>query len=300
MSQHAKRVKAQYKLTKTQLFDFLVFLVNLNHTYHQAGLVELAHAAKSDISGMVAFIEGIIGNDWEATSNELQKRNYSFWIIRDFRNLNETLRLRDRSQEAFTSALKQSSPDLAPLGLAETDIAQLLRFCEKNDITTMLYAASNLESTELEKIFLPINRYSTLKELCGALEYFLKAIVKRKQAHVQVMGKPKPTEGVTLSPLIRALFKNEGWLSDFEYQSDTQKVVQASNLSAFQTNFQTIRNNTQGWATHFLIANLARNFPTHHPIIGDWLYEDIFGASISSVVHAILYSWYLAKRDSWV
>lgn len=54
------------------------------------------------------------------------------------------------------------------------------------------------------------------------------------------------------------------------------------------------------WAKVFLIASIARNLTVHLYPDDDWFYGELFGEMLEAAIFAILYTWQVAKRESWI
>jgi hypothetical protein len=182
------------------------------------------------------------------------------------------------------------------LGLQDSDIDDVIKFCEENDLWILIHTLDDgIGTLDEERKFLRVTRYVTFKNLAMSLEYFLKAFADR--AVSKGRSDLAELQGKTLSPVVLKVMDNEkSWINILKRYISQGRTDAAH----FAKNLNEIQKEPNDQARHFLIACLARNLTVHSYPTDDWFYGDLFGEMMDSILLSLFYTWHVAKREAWI
>ena len=186
---------------------------------------------------------------------------------------------------------------------SETESNHLLDYCETEGLGllwTALDGMSAVGNEEYRDKFRRVQMYTNLKNVLTSYEYLLKSLGEK--ANLEIGGK-------TLTKAIEIVMCNKEWFPLFREKSkrnDGTALLHVKNSLEFLANLDTLLSDNQlkgcingWWAQNFLVTCLARNYTVHSYPSEDEYYGDVFGTMLDSVIITMLYTWKLAKRESW-
>jgi len=304
LTTEAGLVQERYSANTDSLYKFLYQLIELYDDYQVDERFKLSEELRNDVVYQAQLIGALTGAEWEKISEELGRR-YTSRTKKHFRHLDILTKERDEAHEILTHFAEKYKDVLGELKIpsstyahSPSEINELLDYCEREGLSVLLTALSGMVATEddyAEK-FRRVARYTNLKNVLTALEFLLKDFITKHHLPVANSG---------LNAAIESVMKNEtGWVSLF---TSKKNFTRADDSAEFFTQLNhlvhdadLVRSEDTYWARAFLIASLARNLTVHEYPDGDWFYGELFGEMLRAAIYVVLYSWQVAKRESWV
>ena len=297
----AEKVTERFQITKKDLYGFLHKLIELMEGYERKERSKLAEALKRDIFAWEDLLTLTTGETRDEVADELGKVDP--YHERTFRHLDIMTKERDYTFDLLNRAAKQCAIDLQRLGdsewsFSETDVNDLLDYCERNGLGLFATAMSGMVAIgeeERRRNFRRVQMYSNLKNVLNSYEYLLKSIMIESGL---ISGRE------TLTPLVGKVMEQEPWSKLFKAKTN---MTRGNHSGKFLENLHELLSDDQlgvtlpgYWARKFLILCLARNMTVHSHPSEDSYYGDLFGPMLNAAVISTFYTWRLAKAKGWV
>ena len=297
----AEEVTRRFQLSSEDLYSFLRELIKLLEEYKRTERYKLAEELTRDIFAWEDLLTLTTGETWDAVAEELGKTN--IYDKRTFRHLNIAAKERDYAFDLLNSVSKECGIALQKLGdsqwsFAEADTNDLLKYCEQEGLGVFVTALSGMVAIGDEEHrwkFTRVQKYTNLKNVLTAYEYFLKTLAQ---------GSSVVTDKKTLTKLVGDVMAHEPWCSSFDSRThlvsggDTRVFI--ANLGTLLTDKQLRGSPQRYWARQFLVMCLARNMTVHSYPSEDSYYGDLFGPMLDAAICATFYTWRFAKAHGWI
>ncbi len=296
----AKKVKRRFQLTSEGQYGFLRELIELLEEYRRNERYKLAEELTRDIFAWEHLITLTTGEMRDAVAEQLGKKNIH--DKRTFRHLDIATKERDYAFDLLTGVSKACGDALQEMGDSQwsftgVDADDLLKYCEQEELGIFVNGLSGMVAIgdeEYRRKFTRIQKYTNLKNVLTAYEYFLKKLIEENSVAINKK---------TLTSLVSDVMANEPWACLFNSRTN---LVSGANIQDFLTNFGALQNesqlkgSTQGyWARQFLVMCLARNMTVHSYPNEDSYYGDLFGPMLDAAICATFYTWRVAKAKGW-
>ena len=297
----AGNVAARFKLTREDYYGFLRILIELLEDYGRNERHNLSEELKRDIFAWEGLVMLVTGETRDAVAEELGKKNIH--DERTFRHLNTATRERDYSFDLLNSVAKACGSALQKMGdsqwsFTEADADDLLKYFEQEGLGIFVTALSGMVAIgddEYRQKFTRVQKYTNLKNVLTAYEYFLKNLTQ---------GTSIVTDKKTLTRLVADVMAHEPWQNLFDTR---RQLVSGADSQDFLANLGTLLSDKHlnaspkgYWARQFLVMCLARNMTVHAYPNEDSYYGDFFGPMLDAAVCSTFYTWRLAKANSWI
>ena len=296
----AGKVTKRFQLTSEDQYGFLRELIELLEEYERKERCKLAEELKKDIFAWEDLLTLTTGETRDAVAEELGKTNIH--DKRRFRHLDIATKERDYAFDLLNSVSKACGIALHKVGdckwsFTEADTNDLLKYCQQEGLGVFVTALSGMVAIgdeEYRSKFTRVQKYTNLKNVLTAYEYFLKKLAQRGGV---------VTDKKTLTKLVGDVMAQELWWSSFDSRTH---LVSGSDSRSFVTNLGTLLTDKQlrgspqrHWARQFLVMCLARNMTVHSYPNEDSYYGDLFGPMLDAAICSTFYTWRLAKAHGW-
>ncbi len=297
----AGNVAARFDLTRDDYYGFLRRLIELLEDYRRNERHKLAEELKRDIFAWEELLMLVTGETRIEVAEELGQK--SVHHERMFRHLDTATKERDYSLDLLKSVATACGSALQKLGdsqwsFTEADADDLLTYLEQEGLGIFVTALSGMIAVgddEYRQKFTRVQKYTNLKNVLTAYEYFLKNLTQ---------GTSIVTDKKTMTMLVGDVMAHEPWKNLFGTRS---KLASGADSQDFLANLGTLlsdrhlKGSVEGyWARQFLVMCLARNMTVHAYPNEDSYYGDFFGPMLDSAICSTFYTWRLAKTNGWI
>jgi hypothetical protein len=313
LSHHATFCLKRSGLSKEQMYQSVIELLELHNRYIEDEKTRLANEVEADIFFQTKWIMLVTGKNWDSLIEEFGKLTSERWKEK-LRHIDPISKIHDIALGVLINYARNYSNklkticDVQPENIfTEGDINQLLLYCEREGLDLLpftldeMIAVTSVNDTgnkeRMRKRQKP-TRYTNLKNLGTTLEYLMKAL----------LGKKAVQERLTLTPLVSRFMKNEPWITLFNERT-ILVGTKGNNQNEFNEKYLKIRQDKElnqsedgFWVSCFLTSCLARNLSVHtYPNAKEhWFYEDAIGEMTQAISYSILYAWHIAIRNELI
>ena len=295
----AEMVAKRFHLNAQALYKFLSELVEIYEEYEQDERYKLAEALRQDVFAGEHLLWFLTGETREQIADHLGVYKQAF------RHLSITTKERDYALDMINGVSQRYGHTIRALGCAkwsftDEDANALLDYCQREGLGILSTALSGMVAIgydEFRQKSRRVLRYTSLKNILTAYEYLLKNLGAKADQNVG---------GATLTQAVNAVMGTENWFKRFKCGRD-RGLLNGESDDKFLENLEQLfsGNNLPDsaedfWARAFLVTCLARNMAVHSYPSDDRYYGDLFGPMLDAVTLALLYTWKLAQRKSWI
>jgi hypothetical protein len=139
LGNHARFVLQRYGLTVEELYQFLVYVLNLHTEYQRDERIKLADKLEQDILYLTRFIVDLTNQSFDEIEEKVG-RQASVWTKKKFRHLDRALAVQDYARETFERLMSGYNRNFRNLNISLADIDRLLRFVEEKGVFIIPYA----------------------------------------------------------------------------------------------------------------------------------------------------------------
>lgn len=297
LTDHAKFVLQRYGLTISQLYQFLVDVLNLRNEYQRDEHTKIANELEKDVVFLARFITGVTGQSSDEITEEVGKHS-TFWIKQEFRHLDRAVQVLDYARDTFERLMSDYNKEFPGFNISTTEIDGLLKFIKASGLFIIPYTIFDTDKAlNNPRAFRRTSLYMGMKNLTTGLECLIREIGKKL---------PNPTGPMdTFGHLINTVFKE--WCGEFWKEQGKKQPPTPTKPSEFIWNIADVYadplldQKIQGHIIRvFLMAYWARNLTAHHYTLEDDLYGDLYSRVYRAIYYAMLYTWKYAMQKGWV
>lgn len=272
--------------------DFLVFLLEKLTDHKEKKFPFLVVEIKNDLIELTNLLFYGFNINQSEIENELSRKT-TFWIKNEFRYLNPSVKEEDQGKEFLNYFFKNNKAKLINFGIQEFFIEEILVYCKTNGLffINRVMSEGTWGIDEKEK-FTKYSRYTFLRQLSSAYEYFLMHLALNSQ--ILEKEKIKNLEKKTLFPLIKIFFRGESWIQEFAtHYEDINGINYPNKIGWLTSEMDTL-------ALNFLKTCFGRNIGIHNYVNEDDFYLVYLSDFIDSILFAFLYTWKNVKDHSLI
>lgn len=288
LARHARFVCNRYKIDRDRLYEFLVFLLDLQSKYQEEERTKLANALDGDVMFLAQLIRGVTGQTYSEIEQSLGKLA-SIWTQKQFRHLDKFLLVQDGVHDVLTHFLPQYNKDFPLNVLTEEEVGRLEQFLRRQGLFLINYTIFDVqEILNNPRPFEKTSFYIAVKNLTTGFECCLREL--------GMIAKNRSIRSETLYTLVSSLFIE--WAAAFQKEHKSKRKSAVGDDVWYIDDVYTDPN-LDNTLKNFLIAYGGRNLLAHKYSVEDDLY-DVYCRVYQATIFALFYTWKYAVNNTWI
>jgi len=288
LARHAKFICSRYTINRDRLYQFLVFLLELQREYQDGERIKLANTLEGDIVFLAQLIRGVTGQEYLEIEQALGKIS-SLWTQRQFRHLDRSLLVQDGVHDVLTHFLPEYNKDFPLNMLTEEEVGRLEQFLNMQGLFLTNYAIFDVqEIINNPRLFERTSFYIAVKNLTTGFECFLREL--------SMISRNRSIDSKTLYTLIVSIFIE--WATAFQREHGHKKRSAGGDDVRYIDEVYTDPN-LDNTLKNLFITYMGRNLLAHKYSVEDDLH-DIYHRIYRAVIFSLFYSWKYAVNNTLV